>query len=171
MNKTAPIDYSKPPKLSLKFKLVIGSIWFVGSQLAHLVRILLLSSLLAFLLDPAVRWFEGRLHIGRVWSTLLVFAITLVVVVLFVAILVPVVVQQARAFQAGPSIERAMMQIADFDAMLAERLDRYVITDVQLTEAIREWVVGTVLAGFVPNVLQLAGDIVLVPFILFFLFP
>lgn len=71
------------------------ALWVIG-QLAALLLMIFLALFVAVALIPAVDWLERR-RWNRRWATLLVFAATMLLVILFLATLLPLFINQTAA--------------------------------------------------------------------------
>ncbi len=149
--------------------LLIAALWYLGGRLSHLIQLLLVASFLAFLLNPLVCRLEGLAGLARLPATLIVFTVALGLFALMIVYLLPVILHQVQSLQAGPTIDRFVSQLDSFDNLLNERMAPYNLGEIDLSASLREMLVTGLLPGLIPNALQLAGDVFLVPFILFFL--
>ncbi len=148
----------------------IAAAMYFLAEVGEVVELLLVSALLAYVMDPAVRALEAR-GLGRTAATTVVFAGTLTLIVLLFIALLPVVFAQFRAIQHVLTPERVGEAVAVLERWLAERLAFLGQGDVSLAGSLREFALtraGAVL-DYVPGVMSLLGDMVLIPFLLFFM--
>ena len=81
--------------------LIVGLVWLIGQIFGFLQPVLvplLVAGIVAYLLDPIVRWLEGR-GMSRLWSVVTVFLGILVAVTLLVAAVLPAIQGGRNFFQ------------------------------------------------------------------------
>lgn len=135
------------------------------TEIGEVVELILVAALLAYVLDPGVRLLERR-GLGRTAATLVVFVAGMVVLGGLVAALWPVVFAQFRAVQALLTPERLGQALA----ALQHTLDGWFGGEVNLSGSLRNLALDRAAAvlDYVPGLLGLLVDLVLIPFLLFF---
>ena len=139
-------------------------------QLADILKLFVISALLAYLLDPFATWLESY-GASRTVATLTIFAGLTLLIGVFSYFLFPIAIQQLRSLQTGQIAEQASHAIENIESWVTAMAAFLGIDDVDLvstlktnlTEALNESL------GYVPGVVSLVGDLVIVPFLLFFL--
>ncbi len=156
-------------KLTLLALLVAGVFW-VLALVRGVVTMVVFGALLAYLFDPLVNRLEAR-GLGRTPAAVVVFAGISLGVVALLALLFPAVAAQVQAIQTGFDVERARALVEDLEAILEARLAVVGVEDLDLLGAVQRFVatnVGDVL-NYVPGVLSVMIQLVIIPFIMFFL--
>lgn len=96
----------------LAFAVFLAIMWMLGDVILPFV----LGGALAYCLDPIADWFE-RIGLSRVWATITITAVALMIFVLAGLIIVPLMIQQTSAL-----IASAPGYIAQVQGFLAEQL-------------------------------------------------
>jgi putative permease len=130
-----------------------------------IARLFLIAAIVAYLLDPLVRRFQGTM--GRMWATLLVFGI-LVGSLVGVGIGVQPVLQQQ--ISALPELEQIWGQVSYIEEQLSAFSTRLGggAVDFSLRERLSQMVSGQLFSKM-QDVLGLAMNIMIVPFLAVFL--
>ncbi len=82
--------------------LLVGLVWLVGQIFGFLQPVLvplIVAGIIAYLLDPVVKWVEKR-GLRRLWAVITVFLATFIVITLLVAAVLPAI-QSGRTFVRG----------------------------------------------------------------------
>lgn len=137
-------------------------------QLSEILKLVVISALLAYLLDPVATWLESY-GFSRNMATFTVFTLFMMVVSVFLFFLFPVVLRQLGLLQTGEIIEQAEAVIADLEMRLAKPLSQVGIYDLDLIMSFRASLAGffNESISYVPGMLSLLGNLVVVPFMLF----
>ncbi len=137
--------------------------------LPGLVRLLVVGALVAYLLDPAVQYFERR-DFSRTTATVSVFALLTILAFLLLISLVPAAVRQLEGLR-SLDVTPATAYLENLDQDLDAWMERFGMGEVNLVASI-----GTYLTEHVPDVLGVLPDalsflayLVLLPFIVFFM--
>ncbi len=150
--------------------LFFGVVLYALAAVEGVVKVVLVSALLAYVLDPLVRGMEAR-GVGRTVATSVVFAGVAAVVGLLLYWCLPPAFAQVRALQNAVTPEGLAALIERTEHFLETRLAFAGAMDLDLSEALRSFLAGHAREAvtLVPNVLAFLGDLVLVPFLLFFI--
>lgn len=143
--------------------------WLLA-PVGDVVVLVVLGTLLAYLLDPLAVWLEAR-GMGRGLAAASIFAGLFVVIGVPLGLSMPALVRQVAALQEGIDLEATSELLAEIEQWLGDRLellggarpDLRAQVSVLLSEHLYDVV------GFVPDVLALATQIVIVPVIAFFM--
>lgn len=148
----------------------LGAAFYALAAVGAVVKVVLVSALLAYLLDPLVRGMEAR-GMGRAVATSVVFAGVAAAVGLLLYWCLPAAFAQMRALQSAVTPEGLAALIDRTERFLQSQSAFLGAMDLDLSEAIRSFLAGHAREAvtFVPGVLAFLGDLVLVPFLLFFL--
>ena len=156
-------------RIGLSAVLAVGLFW-VLAEMAEIVTLVVIAALLAYVFDPLCSLLEAR-GLGRTLATTVVFAgVTLVVGVLCV-LLLPLIAAEIRAIQTGFDMEQARVAIEDVEVWLEVQLSALGVDDLDILGAVQQFIVTNVdeVLTYVPSVVVLVTQLVIMPFILFFL--
>ncbi|GIV57503.1 MAG: AI-2E family transporter [Rhodothermaceae bacterium] len=147
--------------------LVLASVLAAAGDVVEMV---LVSALLAYVLDPLVRRLEGR-GLGRTAATTVVFGGLLLGTGLVLAAFWPTLVAQVVALQNLFTVERAGMLLHRLETWLTDHLAFAGVERVNLTASLQETLLNGVrwFVAYVPDLLGLLANMILIPFLLFFL--
>lgn len=147
--------------------LAVGGLVAVGGDLVVLV---LIAGILAYLLFPLVSAIERR-GMSRTAATSLVFLGLSLVLGLTAWITIPIVTAQATEWQTRWADGRLMVLLERVERDLATLLPLVEAGDLGLSVAASAYVerVQVHMLSYATNALSLVGDLVIVPFVLFFL--
>jgi len=151
--------------------MVVGvGLVFLLYALGQIVRLVVIGTMLAYLLDPLARMMETR-GVHRTVATVVIFLGLGLVIALLLFFLFPVVVAQLQAIQEGLTLERTRALIRVVEVWLSARLAFLGADPVNLLEQgegfVRDHVAD--ILNYVPGVVSILGDFVVVPFIMFFM--
>ncbi len=146
--------------------LVVGALFYFLQGIAQL---LVVAALVAYILNPLVRRLQVR--VSRTTATLLVFGLLVVAMVGFGVLVGPVVEQQIQDVRSRIDPQRVTDAIRQIDAQLNE-MSRTVgggeiRFEEQIDQQVKAWTSGVV--NMAPDLLGLATNVVLVPFMAVFL--
>lgn len=148
--------------------LFIGGVALVLYFLWDLAQLFLVAALLAYLLDPLVRRFQGS--IGRTAATLSVFGLLVVGFVGLGALLMPVIEQQVNALRASVEPEQIWRMVDYLEAQLSGITTWLGGESVHLSLRGRmSEVFGGQLFRRIQDVLGMARDAIIVPILSVFL--
>lgn len=157
--------------LKILFSLgLLVALFFVMSALADLVRIMIISALLAYILDPLAVRLESR-GMGRGTATLIIFCFACAVLSATFIALLPVLTDQLEAMQTGLTPEQIAAGIGRLDELISRKLSFLGINNLDLTGKLErmlggfsDWVFSHLL-----DMVSLFTHLVLIPFMVFFL--
>lgn len=147
----------------------VGVAWVLVS-VPGVVALVVVGALVAYLFDPLASRLEAR-GLSRPLATVVIFAVTSLVLLVLLLAFFPVAVAQVRAIQTGFDIERARAVIEDLEAVLEARLAVVGVEELDLMNSIQQGLVARVddLLNVVPGVLNVVVQLIIIPFIAFFL--
>lgn len=156
-------------KVVLLGGLGVGVLWVLAS-VRGVVTLVVLGALLAYLCDPLVNRLEAR-GLSRLPATIIVFGGISLVIVTALWLFFPAVAVQARAIQTGFDMERARAVVEEVETVLETRLAAVGVQDLDLMSSVQDFVTTHVndVLNYVPGVLSLVTQLVIIPFIMFFL--
>lgn len=140
------------------------------SLISGLVKIIILSALLAFILDPVARFFESR-GMSRDAATLLIFSLLITLSIIMVVFIVPVFFSEIDGIQGGLSSQQLLLTVSALEQGLESQLAFLGTERLHLVERVQS-VSSSLAQWMVDHVLDLATiviNVILVPFITFFL--
>lgn len=149
--------------------LLVG-LYFLMSAIADLVKIVIISALLAYIMDPLAVMLEAR-GLGRSAATLIIFFFVSAVLSVTFILLLPVLTDQLVAIQTGLSPEQVAVNISRLDELISRKLSFLGIDNLDLAGKLErmlagfsDWAVSHLL-----DVVSLITHMVLIPFMVFFL--
>lgn len=160
---------TRPVKIlfwALLLGLFLGFLYLIGP----LVKILIISALIAYILDPLA----GRLEstgMTRTTATLIVFSGLMAILVGFILLLLPVITQEVKELQAAFAAGEVQIFFKKMEALLQQRLTVLGISDMNLSQKLQEFFtrIGQGVLGYLLNVVSIITNLVIIPFIIFFL--
>ena len=157
----------------LKAVLWLAALVVVGMLLAYgrdLVLLILVAAILAYLLFPLVNNLERR-GMGRTMAASVVFFGLLVILGVLGSVLIPLLADQATEWQSSLGDGRLYALLDRLEADIADRLPFIEPGTLGLSESARvnlEAQEGHLL-GYATDVLSVVGNLIVIPFVLFFL--
>jgi putative permease len=138
--------------------------------ISHIVKLIIIAALLAYVLDPLASFFESR-GMSRTKATISIFLLLIVVVGISYVLLLPVLSEEINALKGGFSSEKAELVISRFENFLVSNLSFLGVKELNLlsrmhgiTSRIGDWMFTHVL-----DAASIIVSIILIPFIVFFL--
>ncbi len=162
-------------KESKIFKLIVGLLLFAllvwGIYLVRsTVMILIISFLLAYILDPIASYFEYK-GLSRTQATLAVFAIFGFLLGVLFYFIIPVIINQITNVQSMLGDNSSVNSLEKFDLMLKERFPFLVNIPIDIPNELNK-----ILIGFTDSALSLIMDLfsiittfIIIPFAVFFI--
>jgi len=138
--------------------------------ISHIVKLIIVAALLAYILDPLASFFESR-GMSRTTATISIFLLLIVIVSISYILFLPVLSEEISALKGGFSSEKAEVVISRFENFLVSNLSFLGVKELNLlsrihgiTSRIGEWMFTHVL-----DAASIIVSIILIPFIVFFL--
>ncbi len=152
------------------FLIILGIFLFFLYTIGPLVKILIISALLAYILDPVASALEAR-GLNRTMATLIVFGFIILFIAGFVLLILPIVTAESQAIQQGISTGKAQEYFITLENSLRSQLQFLGIEEIKLTEKIQALLsnLGEQVFNYLLNVVSLITNLVIIPFIMFFL--
>lgn len=165
------MDNSAGRWLRILFALgLLVALYFLMSAIADLVKIVIISSLLAYIMDPLAVMLEAR-GLGRGTATLIIFVFVCALLSVMLIVLLPVLTDQLDALQTGLTPDQVAGNINRIDQLISRKLAFLGIDNLDLSGKLEkmlsgfsEWIVSHLL-----DVVSLVTHLVLIPFMVFFL--
>lgn len=147
---------------------VVAVVWLLA-PVGHVVQMVVLGALLAYLLDPLANRVEAR-GARRGVAAFVVFVGFILVLGVPLVLLAPVLADQIRSFQTL-DLSAASEAVSALEAWLGDRLAPLGVPAPDLNERMSEFAASHVgdIVGIVPGVLGLATQLLVIPFVGFFL--
>lgn len=165
------MDQRKIPWIKLLLAAVVAAAMVAFlSSIGEVVELLLVSALLAYLLDPIARWLEAH-GLSRTLATATIFVALLLGVGAFLGYLFPLLAGQLQAIQQGVNVARVEALVGQLERRLVDNLAFLGVRDLNLMETLQGFIarhLGDVV-NYVPSVFLLLVNLVVIPFIVFFL--
>ncbi len=157
----------------LRILFVLGfvvALFFFMSAIADLVKIVIISSLIAYIMDPLAVKLEAR-GMGRGTATLIIFASLLSALVLAVIILLQPLSAEITSVQEGFTPDKTAVIIGKLDRFVTSKIAFLGIEQLDfsgklqtLTVSFSDWIFSHIL-----DAVSLVTHLVLIPFMVFFL--
>ncbi len=137
---------------------------------SDVVQLVVVAALLAYLLAPIVRSLESR-GLSRTVATSAVFLGILLALVGLILVLFPLATEQLRIIYNGLQQGQADAAISALERSLSTGLSVLGVDDFDLSGSIRNLLIARVgsMIDYLPSALSIIVNIVIVPFIMFFL--
>jgi predicted PurR-regulated permease PerM len=148
--------------------LIAGSLVFI-SYVADLVKLVIVASLLAYLLDPVATWLETHGFTRGMATSLIFVALTVLLVLGFFAFF-PGLVHQLEALQTGAIFQQAETALEIIETMIEEKLGFLGVENLNLGAGLRRSIDQFEARAFsyLPGMVSVAADAALIPFMMFF---
>jgi predicted PurR-regulated permease PerM len=156
-------------KISLFSLVVIIFIAFLAS-ISGIVKLVIISALLAYILDPVANFLESR-GMNRTSATVTIFLAILIFIGIAYILFLPRLSAEITALQNGFNPEKAGSVVSSFENFLAANLAFLGIKDLSLLSRTQAAMAG-IGDWFLNHILDAASvitSIILIPFIVFFL--
>jgi len=158
-----------PIKIALFSLVVILVIAFLAA-VSNIVKLVIISALLAYILDPIANFLESR-GMSRTSATVTIFLVILALVGIAYILFLPLLSEEISALQSGFNPGEAGLMISRLENFLVDNLAFLGINDLQLlsrTQAAMakagDWIFSHIL-----DAASVITSMILIPFIVFFL--
>ncbi|NIW78952.1 MAG: AI-2E family transporter, partial [Calditrichae bacterium] len=160
---------SRAIKILLFLLVLTGVVAFLFS-VGDLVKLMIISILFAYVLDPLVTFIESK-GINRAFSTLILFICIAAVLTLMLIFLLPAIKGEIDSLREGFNQEKTAVLIERAEAFIMNTLSFFGIQDMNLTEKLAQSVVGYGNSIFksLLGAISLITKLILAPFVIFFL--
>ncbi|MBE9536876.1 MAG: AI-2E family transporter [Proteobacteria bacterium] len=160
-----------PPwiKFIIAFILLAGIGWFL-STIATLVKLFIIATLFAYIMNPLVNYFESK-GLSRTSSTSIIFLGVVSGLVLFVFLLLPNISRELVSIQNSLSSGKATDYIVMLEVKLEQATRFLGIKNLDIMEKLKGFaaVTGDGIVGYFVDSVSLLLNLILIPFFLFFL--
>jgi putative permease len=140
-------------------------------SIADIVKLLIVASLLAYILDPVATKLESR-GMSRLAATGIIFACVGLVVLEFCLFLVPVIVKQVELLQSPDSTEKIVATVRQIQVLLVDKFAFLGLGGIDLVgkmQNLKIEVTSGLTDSIFAHAISLITDLVAIPFIIFFL--
>lgn len=165
------MDHRKNPWFRFLVLLLLGAgVIGILTTIGDIIEVLVISILLAYLLDPFARWLEAH-NLSRTLATVIIFTVLTLVLGGFLFYLFPLLGAQVIAIRDGLDVENVRVLIEEFERQILSSLSFLGIQELNLLDRIQGFItrhLGSVV-GVVPGFFSILGNMVAIPFIVFFL--
>lgn len=160
---------NKYVKITLGSLIAIVTLIFLWA-IAPLVKILIVAALLAYILEPLVSRLEST-GLKRTMATLVVFAGIVLFITGFVLIILPTVTHEIQSIQQGISSGEARQYLNNLEQSLQEKLAYLGVKNLNIERKLQTALttLGNELFNYLLNAVSLITNLVIIPFIMFFL--
>jgi putative permease len=138
--------------------------------IGDLVKLVVIGALLAYILDPLASFLEAR-GLSRMVSTAVIFLCIIIITTVFIILLLPSITDEIKAIRAGFNNIEAARYISNLEETVKEKFYFLGIENFNFLEKIRLLMIdlGNRMLGFFINVVSLVTNLLIIPFIMFFL--
>lgn len=152
------------------FLILSAGILWLAFYIGSLVKLVVISALLAYILTPLVNYLESR-GMGRTIATTVAFLGIISFVGIFVVLLLPLITDEIRSAQASLNSVQASDKIVGIKKLVEEKLAFLGIHDFNVMDKINQVMLNTgkKLFGYLLDAVSLVTNLVIIPFISFFL--
>lgn len=148
--------------------LLLASAYFLLT-IGQLVKIVIISALLAYIMDPLASTLESR-GLSRTSATAILFLAIVGIMALAFLVIVPILAKQLVAMQASFKAGQADIMLQHFEQMIENHFPAFNIGDLKLSDrlqamtgSVAQWIFAHIL-----DFVSLMTNIILIPFIVFF---
>lgn len=146
---------------------VIG--WLIYS-LSTIITILLLSALIAYILDPVASYLEAK-GMSRVYATIIIFLLFFITIGITSWTLLPGLLGELNTLQQGLSLEDTSSLSKKVETFIGTNLGFINVENLEIEEKIRNALslLTDELLTILANLLSIISFVVIIPFVVFFL--
>ncbi len=140
------------------------------AQISDLVQLLIISALLAYVLDPVVSRMEGR-GMSRTVATVLLFMVSGFMASVFAVFSMPVISSEFVDMREGFDPEKTRLLLAKIDTFIRNELSFLGLQDLSLTGSMAQTFIdyGKALFQNLRSVVSVFSSLIITPFVVFFL--
>lgn len=148
--------------------LVLALAAYLLASIGSVVKIVVISALFAYILDPVAIAFEAR-GSSRKMATIIIFLAIMTVITAFLAFVLPPMLRQAAAVQEAITAGGATAAIREAEAVLKKAFP-FVTGDLNLASRLTSAASGLAdwIAGHILDVVSIMTNMVIIPFFVFF---
>jgi putative permease len=149
--------------------LAVAAVAFLFS-ISGLVKIMIVSALLAYIIDPLATYLESR-GMKRPGATAIVFLMIVAVMALAFLVLAPMLVNQIVSIQQSLKGGHADAMIDQIEQTIASQFSSLGVKDIHIGERLQAYAASTAEWFFdhILDMVSLLTNIIIIPFIVFFL--
>jgi len=159
---------------SIALKWILGGIFLIVAgyllvSVGHLVKLVIISALLAYIIDPLASILESR-GLSRPAATTIIFVAIVGIMVLALLVIAPVLVQQLIEIQSSFKAGRAEQMMQQLEIMVETYFSAFDFGALNLSERLQA-VTGTAaqwIFAHIMDFVSLLTNIILIPFMVFF---
>jgi len=153
--------------VAILFLLVIGWLLFT---LSNIIRIIIISFLIAYILDPLASYFEAR-GLSRNNATIIIFLTFFIVLAAVGAVVFPTLFNELSMMQNSISPEGTTVFISSIEEYIKANFNFINVESLNLSERINNFLSGITdqLLSILANVVSIISILVIIPFVVFFL--
>jgi putative permease len=146
---------------------VIG--WFLYT-LSNIITIMIISALLAYILDPIASYLEAR-GLSRVQATVIIFSILFLIIGLSTWLLIPKLIHEMSTIQQGGGSGQKIQFLVSLENFISTRFSFIDPSQLNFQEKFTAFTSGLSeqIVAFIPNMVSVIMVAVIIPFVVFFL--
>lgn len=154
----------------LIFLFILGVVVAFLLSISSIVKLIIVSALFAYLLDPAVNFIESK-GLSRASSTIILFLCLFLLIIIFYMIFHPVIVSEIDSLKEGLSLTHAETIISNLEKIIVSNLSFLGIKELNLFAKLKENIlkIGDWFFTHFIDAASILTSIIIIPFIVFFL--
>ncbi|HEX8947514.1 MAG TPA: AI-2E family transporter [Dissulfurispiraceae bacterium] len=139
-------------------------------SIGGLVKLLIVSALLAYVIDPVASLLESR-GLSRTAATSVIFLFIILAAAVFLFLFLPALSDQVESIQEGLGSGQADVLIAKIETVVKSKLSFLGLRDFNLLDRVHAETVNALnwVFNHMSDVVSLVTDMVIIPFVVFFL--
>ncbi|MGO9612959.1 MAG: AI-2E family transporter [Dissulfurispiraceae bacterium] len=139
-------------------------------SIGDVVRLVIISALLAYILDPIAVFLESR-GLSRTVATVIIFLVIISAVAISVLFFLPLVIKEVDAIQSGLNTSQTVTLISNVEYLLVKKFSFFGFQKPDLLATLHNAMAdfGKWIFGHLVDVASFVINIVIMPFIIFFL--
>lgn len=153
---------------SILFLLILAFAAYILTAVGGVVKIVVISSLIAYILDPVAVAFEAR-GTSRRSATIIIFLSIMTVIAAFLVLILPIMSREAAAVQASLASGGATAAIRQAETLMKQAFP-FVTGDLDLASRLTSAASGFAdwMADHILDVVSIMTNLVIIPFFVFF---
>jgi len=152
------------------FLLFLGGTIALAIAAGEIFRTLIIASLLAYILEPLASNLESR-GLSRTAATTLIFLGIVAIIILFIFLLLPTITHEIKTIEGSFSREQAKEFLEKIEGFIEAKFGFLGFQQIDLLGSFQNVFssIGNKFFGYLLNVVGLISNLIIIPFIIFFL--
>lgn len=156
-------------KLIIFLLIIAAFLWFAFS-IGALIRVIVIAAIFAYLITPLANWVEGR-GVNRSLATIGIFLGIISLIVIFLIILMPPIIEEVKSAQRSLSSGQANEKMRSMVSSLEQKLTYLGIHDFNIIEKVRGFMIsaGQRIFTYLLDAVTIITNLIIIPFFSFFM--